>query len=361
MAPNTINSEFRQSLVARIFNQILLLFVTAFYLIAFPTTVLAFTPIYLFRFLAFQCKKHLRPDLAELVHTRSIVLAVDGGFPQKPTWNLVVWLTQDGILSLEKFSKDFTKEYVQKKDPNGDLSYPEYQQHLERWWGFYFWRWDTEFDIRNHIRRYDGKYKDAPVVDDKTLLQIIKELTWKGWHPRRSPWEFLQIPNYKGDGDEIGKSILIFRIHHVLGDGYYILKLLMEDICGISLQKAAQPKYVRREKLISRLIYGFLFWIRAPYQFVSMLCEAKDTNPWHIPESKLTRPMNAALTPKIQLSYIKGIKNAHNVSFTAVINAAVTGGIRNMMIEQGITELWDIHQAVAVPLPGHPPKLRNHL
>lgn len=356
------NSTYKHSkLLKNVLKQIKLITLTYLYLIAFPTIVICCIPIYVFRFFVSQCKKVLRPDLHRLVHTRSIVLGVDG-FPHKPTWNLVVWLTQDAILDLNKFAAEFNEEYVHKKEPSGELAYPEYQQHLEKWLGFYFWRWDSSFDIKNHIRKYDGKYKDEETIDDTTLLQIIKEQTWKGWNPKRSPWEFLQIPNYKGtdDSDGVQKSILIFRIHHVLGDGYFILKLLMEDISGISCQKAAQPKYIQRSGW-NKLLHAVLFWIRGPYQFVSMMCEAKDTNPWHIPEEQLTRPMNAALTRKIPLSYVKGIKNSHQVTFTALINAAVSGGIRSMMIEQGIQEPQDIHQAVAVPLPGHPQKLRNHL
>jgi len=130
-------------------------------------------PIYLYRLIVSQLKRFCRPDLSHLVDPRSVVLAVDG-FPSTPKWNLVVWLSQDRILNLPQFRTYFETKFVRATDSNGELRYPEYQQYLERWMGFLFWKWDFGFNIRNHIRTYGDP---SVVVDDPKLLEIVKEFT----------------------------------------------------------------------------------------------------------------------------------------------------------------------------------------
>ncbi|CAG7721203.1 unnamed protein product, partial [Allacma fusca] len=330
---------------------------TFLYFVLLPTILIFGLPIYFYRGVISQLRKILRPDLDKLVNTRSSVLARED-WTKNPQWNLVIWLTHEGLLDFEKFRKDFYNDYVMQEDDNGNLKFPEYQQHYYKWMGFLFWRWEDVFDMREHVRTYDGDHQ-ASVVDKSRFLQIVKELTWKPWQARKSPWEFLQVAHYDdGSGDGVEKSQFIFRIHHGLGDGYYILKLLAEDICGVSTA-LGKPQVIPRN-FFQNIFLGFLFWIRAPFQMVQMLVAAHDVNEWHLPLDKVTRPMNIALTEPIKLDWIKSIKNEYCVSFSAVIYAAVTGGIRNLMIEKGVPVPNEMHTAVAVPVPGHPPKLRNH-
>jgi len=301
-----------------IYTQLKVLFFTLLFFILVPTGLIVFSPVYIFRLFVSLIRPIFRPDLHSLIHTRSSVLSCDN-YDKVPNWNLVIWLTQEGILDFNKYRKDFYQEYVLQKDEKGNLKYPEYQQHYETWLGFQFWRWEDNFNIKEHIRRYDGKYKNEPIVTDKILLKIIKDLTYQSWPEGKSPWEFLQIPNYQMDNDVdscVQKSIFIFRIHHGLGDGYYILKLLMEDISGINLTDAlGKPNYFRRS-LWEKIQLTCLFWARIPYEFMKVIATAADSNAWRREEEDVVKPMNAALTPQIKLDLVKGIKNQHGCSFT---------------------------------------------
>ncbi|CAG7722654.1 unnamed protein product [Allacma fusca] len=302
----------------------------ALYIILAPILIIGvFSPLYIFRGILSQLRKIFRKDLHKLINTRSSVLAREN-WSEDPKWNLVVWLTQEGQMDLEKFRRYFYNEYVMRKDSNGKLLYPEYQQHYCKWFGFLFWRWEDAFNVQEHIRPYDGIHKKLDPVDKPGLIKIIKELTWKAWDPQKSPWEFLQVAKYQdeGRGDQGEKSLLIFRIHHGLGDGYYILKLVTQDIGGISLDRALGKPQFERRNWFGNALSSFLFWLRAPYQMMEMMVSAQDTNEWHLPRDEMRKPMNAALTEPIDLGLLKNIKNNFHVSFSAVIYAAITGGIR---------------------------------
>ncbi len=106
---------------------------------------------------------------------------------------------------------------------------------------------------------------------------------------------------------------------------------------------------------------ALLFGIVGPYHSMKMLLRSIDTNEWHLPGDKLSKPRNVGFTKRIPLEYVKEIKNMHNVSFSAVIYASLTGALRNMMLTMGKNVPQYMSTAVAVPMPGHPLKLRNHL
>ena len=334
-------------------------------MVLFPPCMIAFLPVYLLRYVLSIAAKLFRPDLGKLIHTRSSVLAIDKAY-RDPRWNLCVWLVIEGNLNFEKFRDNFLRNIVDHKNERGKFTDPEYQQYYTTWFGFLFWKWDRKFNIKNHMRYYFEQQDDylKKTTTEDELRQIIKKLTWAPFAPKRSPWEFLYIPNYKASTDDSPvepKCALIFRLHHGLCDGYKILYLLMKEANGISMDYVAQPDYTKRSFLVRTLI-RLSFFLLGPYEFMSTLVASKDHNDWHkIPDRKLVRPLNLSFTKRIPLTEIKAIKNMYKVSFTAVLMASITSGIRRMMIEAGVRVPKNMSTAVAVPMPGHPTRLRNHL
>ncbi|CAG7824163.1 unnamed protein product, partial [Allacma fusca] len=190
---------------------------------------------------------------------------------------------------------------------------------------------------------------------EEELRQILKKLAWKNFPPKRSPWEFLYIPNYVSSSDEsqvYPKSVLIFRLHHGFCDGFKILHLLMKEVNGISMNYVQRPKFAERNTF-KKFLLSVCFLIQAPYQFFTMLVQSKDFNDWRkLGDDQLTTPFNAAFTKRIPLSFIKEICKGHQVSFTAVLLSGITTGVREMMIESGIRVPRNIATLVAVPIPG---------
>jgi len=340
---------------------------TILFMVLFPVTVVLFSPIYIFRFILSYVIKFLRPDLHSLVATRSTVLATDSPY-DKPNWNLCVWLVLDGKLNIDVLRENFYSNIVLKKWPNGNLVNPQYQQYITRWMGFLFWKWEKKFDMFHHIRPYFTEQNQDSRVNSMQLKQIIKELTWAPFEAKKSPWEFLFIPHYISSERNFcpkkskAESVLILRVHHGICDGFTILRLLMEEVNNISLVNVAKPS---RPKLsmVQQAVNAFFFWIRGPYMFMKMMAEINDNNAWHLPKEQLTRPKNTDFTPRISLEYIKGIKRANEVSFSAVLIAAITGAIRRMMIRKNVRIPPEITVAFPLPIPRDDPEnlLRNLL
>ncbi|OXA43539.1 hypothetical protein Fcan01_21460 [Folsomia candida] len=365
--------ERRKSIFKKLKAQFYILIFFLLFLALFPICFSICVPIYLFRFIVTMARKVFRRDLGNLINTRSAVIATDNA-SDNPKWNLCVWITLDGNLDFVQFRQTFLHDIVLETNSKGELVNPEYQQYYAKWLGFLFWKWEKAFDIREHMKYYfenlkGGSYLEK-VTTNKELRQIIKGLTSEPFGHEKSPWEFLFIPNFREEDDhsapapttESNKSVLIFRVHHGFCDGYAILWLLLKRLNKVGLERVAKPaKLPKGRGRTWRVLLNRIFsWLRAPYDFMTLMVESKDKNEWHLSQETLERPFNTAFTPRIPLKYIKEIKNGNNVSFTSVIMAALTASIRNSMIERGAKVPRKMTTAVAVPMPGHPDKLRNH-
>lgn len=336
------------------------IFFTFVFIVVFILSLTTFIPVYLFRYLVTIARKICRPDLGKLVATRSAVIAGTDNPSNDPNWVLCVWLVLDGKLDFEQFRRNFYRNIILKRTSSDQLHSPEYQQYFTNWLGFTFWKWEDKFDVKDHMRYLFPEDIDKTVTEEE-LRQIIKRLSWESFAPKKSPWEFLYVPNYKENGSSSPeKSVIIFRVHHGFCDGFAILHLLMKEVNNISLTDVAKPDKVQKS-IFLRLMQTALFWIACPFLFIKMVVRTVDTNDWHLSSDKLSKPRNVGFTHRIPLSYIKEIKNLHNVSFSAVIYASLTGALRKMMLTMGKNVPPYMSTAVAVPMPGHPQKLRNHL
>ncbi|CAG7669533.1 unnamed protein product, partial [Allacma fusca] len=74
----------------------------------------------------------------------------------------------------------------------------------------------------------------------------------------------------------------------------------------------------------------------------------------------MVRPFNNAFSDRINLDFIKSIKQRHGVSYNAVVMAAITGGIRRIMLQQGKAIPEVINAGLPIPLPRHPGTMTNH-
>ncbi|CAG7722392.1 unnamed protein product [Allacma fusca] len=342
-------------------SQCYILTLTIFFYILFPLIFLLFFLIHLVRRSVSFLKLIFRPDLGKILTPQSSFLAVDNPYVGTPKWNLCIWVIYEGDIDIENIVETFYRQVVLREAKNGTLAYPELQQYFSQWLGFLFWKSEDNFSMRAHSRHYESNNNST--IND--LDTIIKNLTWAPFKEKTSPWEFLWIRNYRPrylDGvDSIApKTVKIFRVHHGLGDGVANIKLLLEHLCNVSLKTTAKPRFEKRNGFgtFARVLKAPVV---APYQFIKMLVEAKDSNDWHPrSESELVRPFNNAFSDRINLDFIRSIKQRHGVSYNAVVMTAITGGIRRIMLQQGKAVPEVINAGLPIPLPGHPGTMTNH-
>ncbi|CAG7820995.1 unnamed protein product [Allacma fusca] len=355
--------------VKQTFRNIKVFFATIIFLTVLPWILILFLPIYTWRYILGKLNSTFHPKEGNILSTKSAVFAADDMYC-KPKCPLLVLFLIEGKMSLSKLREKVQEDMINKRKVSGDFTYPELQQCISKWMGFYFWRWDKQFEIKNHVKNYEGSLRNQ-VCEEDSLPILVNDLTNQPFKKGHSPWEIVLLSNvnikptrefYFVEGPEENKprnqSVIIFRLHHSLADGISIQHLLM-DVAGY-----AQPdKRVtgNRNRNIS-LINALTFPFRAPFETIGALLDCNDVNQWHLPESKLTGEFRSAASVPVSVDFIKEIKNSQDgVTFAGVVLAAVAGGIRNFMIERGIKIPTMIHCLTPLPMPGHSDKLRNHL
>lgn len=99
---------------------------------------------------------------------------------------------------------------------------------MVRWGGYFFWRQETAFSVRDHV----GTRQLRP-DDQFDALQL--ELIRRPLLPDKSPWEALLLVSEDGPG-----------AHHVLPDGYSIIHALLGIITKRrpSIPSPEEPSHV---------------------------------------------------------------------------------------------------------------------
>ena len=339
-------------------RELISILLTVVSVIAAPLMVLLI-PVYLLRVIVKLLAHICRPDLDKMLSPRGNLFAVEYSemFSKRCRCALYVTHVIDSNMDIPQFQKYFHDHVIQRTDPgSGKLHSPELQQTITSWLGYLFWKWDEDFKVENHVKAYDGPYKTEGMTEED-IPELMKELATKPFEPGRSPWEFWILNNTRLKRDPNGnpKTILLFRAHHSMADGFAITRLLVEDIARVPMTTPA----IKKEKpgLLSQLVK----LIKAPYELISLSIHSWDFNDWHKPERALTGKLNMAVSEAVPVEYIKEIKRQHGTSFHAVIQAAFAGAIRKHMIDQNMKVPRNLHCMVPLPMPGHPTKLRNHM
>lgn len=231
--------------------------------------------------------------------------------------------------------------------------------------GRLYWEDDPHFDIRAHVRRYA-----LPEPGDLATLQTVVSAIVNEPLDRRKPlWRYLLIENVEG-----GCAVLS-RIHHCIGDGIALMKVLL-DMTGPSPEESLQilQPVARRQRrkprgAVRTMLHLAKDAVVASTQVARILVDqAVETlehpeHPFEVAKSAgIISAANAAVLAKLlvlppdrpsvykgelspikrvvwsnpfDLARIKAIGKSLDATINDVLVAAVAGALRHYMAEAG--------------------------
>lgn len=193
-----------------------------------------------------------------------------------------------------------------KPTPRGPLGYP-------------VWEDDPHFDLRNHLKRVG---LPAPVDKDR-VEEVVSDLMSTPLDKGRPHWQLHHL-----EGHQEG-SILVARVHHSLGDGVGLVKLLLsltdEGAAGV-LRKKPQEVGVPVQPA-PRDLLGRVGELATQVQVVTKLLTlpAERPNPFKGP---LGIRKAAAWSRPLELAGVKAAAKGAGVSLNDLMLAAATGALR---------------------------------
>jgi hypothetical protein len=335
-------------------------FKTGYYILALLTliilTIFLFIPIVLPLFIwwgfAILTAKCFNPSLGRPLSPQSAIFARDDLYVQ-PGETVTLALGYDGQINKSQVEKRY-KEILENQ-------FPELKQYLSRWMGFFFWADDMSFCLDDHISTCDEEIRTIEELEERR-----NEMANKPFKEGKALWELVLFVNCKFDEETIKanggmKAACILRAHHCLVDGYSLLKVIncMTDDKDLfdNLPKPNLPK----RSLIRWALFVLRFCVRASLDVLVAAFEAnRYQNDWNIPQVNLQGKGFRAATV-VPLSKVKNVGAKHHVRTSAVIYAALTGGIRKSMELKGSKIPKGFTIMCPLPLPSHPDHLTNYM
>lgn len=308
-------------------------------------------PVYTLRCLLVYIVANCKPSFGKILdHCDSTLEEPYSTEPPKNSLSFTLIL--DAPLRLDElrtlFIQNVLEAKIQDKKGNEVLRYREYTQYQTDLAGYKFWKDDHTFSINNHITEQPysaAKFKSIP----KLHTEIINKLYPK----KRSPWDMILVNNYKNDSN---KTLLIYRSHHTLGDTKSVLKVLVENL---GRKELAMPNAQYQSHSILDQIY---YYALLPFYFVysqvylHYVNQKGESCPWKYKREDETL-LNVGISKPISMVDIKMIAKKNNVTTSAVIMAAMAGGVGksdSRLTRKGIPSQW------VLPKPGHPDTLTNY-
>jgi len=192
--------------------------------------------------------------------------------------------------------------------------WPRFKQRPVRVWGYWFWEDVGDgFDLSSHV------WEESSISDERALAGLLARLQSEAMDPERPVWDVVLAR----PGTRAGGTTVIFRLHHSMGDGISLVRVLLEALDGGANPAAVPPavghrsgaqrgRFAKLLELGSHLFYAPLF-------AVEQLFAPFDRNA--LKPGTLAGVKHAALTPAVELQRIKAIARAHDSTVSAVMVA----------------------------------------
>lgn len=325
-------------------------------------TLIVFSPVFVYRYLLLKYFRVLfgRHFVSKPLTATSQCFASELTAPVRSSrCSIVVKLYLPGRVTSDQMRSSCLSGWVNSRDDNGQLKYPEFQQYISSWMGYTFWKNEENFSVDDHISLHTipKQYEDK---SDLILDNITETFANKKFARGKSPWEMCFLSNYVKSGESM--TVLIFRFHHGMADGYSIMFAAVEGILGQSMtgMEIAKPKYKRGYDLWKRLVYSpwrFLYDTGYLLKYVA----SGNTTPWHCPDGRKQWTQLYGKSREIPVEKVKLIKEKTGVSFTSVLLACFSAAATKNFKMKGFGNVKRFPVGIPLPLPGHPGKLENHL
>jgi len=300
----------------------ILLFVISLFLILTVVSVL-FLPLlglYLFRCGLKIYVKQFKSIFGEMVQTQSVVFALDSMNRNERESTVVVPVFFTGSISYDHLQRSILNKIYQKNS-TGTVKYPELRQCLSSYLGYMFWKWDSNFDLKNHV--FHG-YESNLEMNEESLNEAQAALLRKTFHNDRSPWEVHLIPKYVSGLNSEPVSLILIRFSHAITDGHSIVRVILGEIQNEKIEPRSvdpQQDNSTRQPINHRVDIWRNIWttfkavLMLPLDLPNLI-STFDTNLFicHDRDSRL-KPVIVRSCKLISIDLIKKLKTRHKCCF----------------------------------------------
>ncbi|KAF2368230.1 O-acyltransferase WSD1 C-terminal [Trinorchestia longiramus] len=227
---------------------------------------------------------------------------------------ITAFITLTGEPSINKIRALIQARVLDRKDSSGNLLYRKFKQLLRVEYGYFIWKDASNFDIRKHIkvwnhdgfnvRKYERNEKTNVENNFETAEDVVhRYVNMHGSKPMRGDrpkWEIILL---QSDAYPHGKYSVVVRLHHSIGDGVSLMRLITDTLVDCS-ERAVLSATLRPRPHVG--VAGALFSAcMMPLELAKAVLNS-DENPLHgrpLSGNKMyfmSRPVNLATVMNIR-------------------------------------------------------------
>jgi len=222
-----------------------------------------------------------------------------------------------GTPSNKKWRNIVNERMVSARDLNGQLRYPKLTMMPMCVWHRYVWVDCEDFDLNKTCHKYEGEMPK----NNQELEVIIGKLCSSGIPHTEPQWEFILIPfTYNGEPE----YVCMVRMHHAIGDGVSIVRMLINNFSDQSKKQVSAPKEkVAKEKFATKrnIMIALKAVLTAPMNACDRIFTLYQKNALHGP--KLSGHQLATWSRTIDLDFIKKLKDAAGCTVNDILMASL--------------------------------------
>lgn len=205
----------------------------------------------------------------------------------------------------------------------GSYRYPRFAQRIVETGGRPYWQDDPDFDIARHIFTIPEPDTAADAPDDKEKLEeYVGRLASQPLPSDRPLWQLQLIPRFGDDG-----SAVVFRIHHVMGDGIGLVGVLFSLMDGGPTGGQLMPAVGDRGgKPPNPWLLGASAALAGPTILAKKALWRRDRSGLHGP--RLGGEKRVAWTRGLRVDRLKTVKNHYQTTLNDVLVSCVAGAFR---------------------------------
>ena len=205
------------------------------------------------------------------------------------------------------------------------------------------WEDDPRFDLGAHVHHLGLPRPGG----EEELRTFVGERMSAGLNPEKPLWELDVI-------DRAGGSAILLRIHHCMGDGVALVRLLL----GLADEAAPPPKPVGRPPAPAA---GPVEWVRGQVEraktLIDLLAVPFDPGVLRARRGLVKR---AAWSRPIPLAAVQELARQERATVNDVLMAALSGGLREALLRTGALPEREVRAMVPLYLRGEERAMGNH-
>lgn len=207
-----------------------------------------------------------------------------------------------------------------------------------------YWQDDPSFEIGRHLIE-----RDDPALRNRAGLETyVSERASVPLDPARPLWEVEVIQGYEGD-----RTALYYRIHHCIGDGVALMRVMLSLMDPTDNADGADVSLRKPQGLLPLELKAAL---AAPFVLIKHLARRPDRSSLH--GEPLTGRKRVCWSEPYPLETFRRIRERYRCTLNDALMAILTGALARTGTDLGS----ELRAAVPINLrsPTKPPKLENY-